>query len=30
MSLWHMDWKQLWDGRWWIAAEDDASRLIVG
>jgi len=30
MSLWHMDWKQLDDGRWWIAAEDDASRLIVG
>jgi putative transposase len=30
MSLWHMDWKQLSDGRWWIAAEDDASRLIVG
>jgi putative transposase len=30
MSLWHMDWKQLNDGRWWIAAEDDASRLIVG
>jgi putative transposase len=30
MSLWHMDWKQQWDGRWWIAAEDDASRLIVG
>jgi putative transposase len=30
MSLWHMDWKQLWDGAWWIAAEDDASRLIVG
>jgi hypothetical protein len=25
-----MDWKQLWDGGWWIAAEDDASRLIVG
>jgi putative transposase len=30
MSLWHMDWKQLSDGRWWIAVEDDASRLIVG
>ena len=30
MSLWHMDWKQLWDGRWWIAVMDDASRLIVG
>jgi len=25
-----MDWKQLSDGRWWIAAMDDASRLIVG
>jgi transposase InsO family protein len=25
-----MDWKQLSDGHWWIAAEDDASRLIVG
>jgi len=30
MSLWHMDWKQLSDGRWWIAVMDDASRLIVG
>jgi len=30
MSLWHADWKQLWDGRWWIAYMDDASRLIVG
>jgi putative transposase len=30
MSLWHMDWKQLSEGRWWIAALDDASRLIVG
>jgi putative transposase len=30
MSLWHTDWKQLSDGRWWIAALDDASRLIVG
>ena len=30
MSLWHADWKQLPDSRWWIAAEDDASRLIVG
>jgi transposase InsO family protein len=29
MSLWHMDWKQLSDGRWWIAAMDDASRLIM-
>jgi putative transposase len=25
-----MDWEQLWDDRWWIAAMDDASRLIVG
>jgi putative transposase len=30
MSLWHTDWKQLWDGSWWIAYLDDASRLIVG
>jgi putative transposase len=30
MSLWHMDWKQLWDGRWWIAAEDDDyARLLT-
>ena len=29
MSLWHMDWKQLWDGRSSIAAMDDASRLIM-
>jgi putative transposase len=29
MSLWHMDWKQLSDGCWWIAYMDDASRLIV-
>jgi len=29
MSLWHADWKQLWDGEWWIAYIDDASRLIV-
>jgi len=29
MSLWHTDWKQLNDGRWWIAYMDDASRLIV-
>ena len=29
MSLWHADWKQLSDGRLWIAAMDDASRLIV-
>ena len=30
MSLWHTDWVQLRDGRWWIAYMDDASRLIVG
>ncbi|MBS7623389.1 transposase family protein [Candidatus Bathyarchaeota archaeon] len=30
MSLWHTDWKQLSDGRWWIAYMDDASRLILG
>ena len=30
MSLWHTDWKQLWDGCWWVAYMDDASRLIVG
>jgi putative transposase len=29
MSLWHTDWKQLPDGRWWVAYMDDASRLIV-
>jgi transposase InsO family protein len=29
MSLWHMDWKQLSNGRWWIAVMDDASRLIM-
>jgi putative transposase len=29
MSLWHTDWKQLTDRRWWIAYMDDASRLIV-
>jgi putative transposase len=30
MSLWHTDWTQLDSGEWWIAYEDDASRLIVG
>jgi len=30
MSLWHTDWKQLDSGEWWIAYEDDASRLITG
>lgn len=29
MSLWHTGWKQLSDGRWWIAYLDDASRLVV-
>ena len=29
MGLWHMDWKQLWNGAWWIAVMDDASRLIM-
>jgi len=30
MSLWHTDWKQLDTGEWWIAYEDDASRLVTG
>jgi len=30
MSLWHADWKQLNDDRWWIAYMDDSSRLVVG
>ena len=30
MSLWHTDWKPLDTGEWWIAYEDDASRLITG
>lgn len=33
-SLWHTDWHQIkdarWKGRWLIAYEDDASRLIAG
>ena len=29
-SLWHTDYKQLHDGRWFIAYMDDASRFIVG
>jgi len=33
-SLWHTDWHQIedprWKGRWLIAYEDDASRLITG
>jgi putative transposase len=28
-SLWHTDYKQLPDGRWFIAYEDDASRYVV-
>ena len=30
MSLWHMDWKQLSTGEWFLAILDDASRYIVG
>ena len=29
MSLWHMDWKQLSTGEWFLAIMDDASRFIV-
>ncbi|MDE0526732.1 MAG: DDE-type integrase/transposase/recombinase, partial [Thaumarchaeota archaeon] len=29
-SLWHTDYKQLHDGRWFVSYQDDASRLIVG
>ena len=29
-SMWHTDYKQLDDRRWFIAYRDDASRLIVG
>ncbi|MDG7010236.1 MAG: transposase, partial [Nitrososphaerota archaeon] len=33
-SLWHVDWHEVkdprWKGRWLIAYEDDASRLILG
>jgi len=29
-SMWHTDYKQLDDGRWFIAYQDDASRFIVG
>ena len=29
-SMWHTDYKLLDDGRWFIAYQDDASRLIVG
>ncbi len=29
-SMWHADYKMLDDGRWFIAYQDDASRLITG
>ena len=29
-SLWHTDYKQLPDGRWFVSFQDDASRLVVG
>jgi putative transposase len=29
MTLWHMDWKQLTTGEWFLAIMDDASRFIV-
>jgi len=29
MTLWHMDWKQLSTGEWFLAVMDDASRYIV-
>ena len=29
MSLWHMDWKQLNTGEWFVAIMDDASRYIT-
>ena len=29
MSLWHMDWKQLSTGEWFLAIMDDASRYIT-
>ncbi len=29
MSLWHMDWKQLNTGEWFLAIMDDASRYIL-
>jgi putative transposase len=30
MSLWHMDWKQLSTGEWFLAILDDASRYVTG
>ena len=29
-SLWHTDYKQLDDGRWFLCYEDDASRFVTG
>ncbi len=29
-SLWHTDYKQLNDGRWFLCYEDDASRFVTG
>ena len=29
-SMWHTDYKQLDDGRWFIAYQDDASRFVAG
>ena len=29
-SMWHTDYKQLDDGRWFIAYQDDASRFVTG
>ena len=29
-SMWHTDYKQLDDGRWFLSYEDDASRFVVG
>ncbi len=28
-SMWHTDWKQLDDGRWFLCYQDDASRFII-
>ena len=29
-SLWHTDYKQLPDGKWFVSFQDDASRLVMG
>ncbi len=29
-SLWHTDFKQIYDGRWFVSYQDDASRMIMG